>query len=302
MPARHLPAIDPRRTTPRAIPLRLDASGRTDRGFERRDNEDNFLVASLGKRLRVHETSLDEHAVPSGVVEGDPLLAIVADGMGGMQRGALASTLAVRTVADQVARAMPLLVGRTGAERAGALRKLLETAIDEAHKGVVAASRPGGPMGTTTTAALVIGDELWLAHVGDSRCYLLRGDRLTQLTVDHTMAQQLAELGIAEHAAGLEHVLWKAVGAPQDAVHVQPDVSVHEVLAGDVLLLCSDGLGKHVQEDEICAVLSMPEPARALANRLVDIALARGGSDNVTTLVVRAAGGLRPPRASHEGN
>jgi protein phosphatase len=282
--------------------LQLDIAGRTDRGFERRENEDNFLTASLGRGLRIHQTSLDRATVTGPAVEGDAQLVVVADGMGGMRLGAVASTVAVDTIAGHLGAGLPQSIGRRGID-APAIRATLETAFDRAHAAVVNAGRPVGAMGTTATVALIAGSDLWIAHVGDSRAYLLRGSRLEQLTVDHTMAQQLAELGVVPHAAGLENVLWKAVGAPADMLHCQPDVGSFELLPGDVLLLCSDGLGKHVQDDELRAVLSCPESSRVLCDRLVDTALARGGCDNVTVVVARtASSGLHPARASHEGN
>jgi protein phosphatase len=144
-------------------------------------------------------------------------------------------------------------------------------------------------MGTTMTVAYNLGADLFVAHVGDSRAYLFRGDRLRQLTHDHTVVQVLLDAGemTREEAAShvLRHALLQAVGRHQGDLVVE--VQRLALADGDCLLLCTDGLTEMVPDDRIAEVLGKPVAAGEACRALVDLALEAGGKDNVTAVVAR---------------
>lgn len=207
----------------------------------------------------------------------------VADGLGGHAAGEVASSLAMESLAA---------VDPTACEGVGALQQALAEAVREANRVVHAAAREDpakAGMGTTVTAAAVAGDQLVLAHAGDSRAYLLRDGVLWQLTTDHTAAQEAVDAGYLtpEEAAQRpeRHVLARAVGLEEEvAVDTPPPETVQP---GDRMLLCSDGLIDPVDEQAIATILDgHPDPQEA-CDALVQAALDGGGPDNVTVLVVR---------------
>jgi protein phosphatase len=144
-------------------------------------------------------------------------------------------------------------------------------------------------MGTTLTMAYVVWPRLFIVHVGDSRCYLLRRSELKQLTEDHTVAQQYVESGVlaADEAetSRWSNVLWNVVGGASD--ELAPQVYKSELQLGDTLLLCTDGLNKHVSDDRIAQVLAEDADAEKVCRCLVAAANDAGGSDNVTIVVAR---------------
>jgi serine/threonine protein phosphatase PrpC len=236
--------------------LVVHAAGKTDPGLRRLSNEDALLI--LGER---------------GVF-------VVADGMGGHVGGEVASQLAVEAIARS------FLECADGAEylevpvRAGELVQSLAAANEAVHS---VASKDGrlSDMGTTVAAARFCEDDgkLYVGHVGDSRCYRLRDGALEQVTRDHTMA----ELGLTGREAA--H-LSRAVG-PKAVVEV--DVAMLQPRAGDVYLLCTDGLTKMVSNEVIREVLLGDQTSETAATQLIARANAAGGRDNVTALVIRVA-------------
>jgi protein phosphatase len=210
-----------------------------------------------------------------------PPLYAVADGMGGAQAGEVASQLAVAVLAELLAETPP------DDESAAAL---LAEAAAEANSRIYAAAsadtaRSG--MGTTLTALLLRDDHALLAHIGDSRAYLLRGDTLTQLTQDHSLVAEMVRDGrLAADEARLHpyrSILSRALGTESEA---EVDELQVDLLPGDVLLLCSDGLSGPVPTDRLHKGLAAGDPEKA-ARRLVDEALRQGGPDNVTVVVVQ---------------
>jgi protein phosphatase len=232
--------------------IAISAAGATDRGRVRPGNEDAFVVA--------------------------PPLYVVADGMGGHRGGEVAARLAVSALAARG----PALAAAEGEALAEALREanrmILDTAAeDEALRG----------MATTCTAVLVRGRLARIAHVGDSRAYLFRGGRLTQLTEDHSVVAQLVKEGYLSAEEALHHprrnVILRALGH-QPAL--EPETAEVVLDAEDRLLLCSDGLTNMVLDDAIAAVLASEDDAESAAHRLVGLANAAGGADNVTVIVI----------------
>jgi len=243
---------------------RIDAAGATDRGHHRAKNEDAFAVIQLADR------------------EG--VLLVVADGLGGAHGGEVASRMAVDVVVGELTR-RPLPADRT-------LRLALRRAVEAAGQALDETARQQPELaafGTTLTAALVTWPEAWIAHVGDSRAYLWRGGRLEQLTRDHTMAERLREEGLVaprQRVPSWESVLWNALGPSGEETQLEER---HERLEpGDRLLLCSDGLTRHLADDELARRLAQRTASQQLAEELVAAANLAGGEDNITAVVARA--------------
>ena len=185
---------------------KMDCYGLTDVGRVRAVNEDQFLIADLGKSMLIHQTSLshEDHTRLFGGSQGKLLL--VADGMGGHAEGKRASTIAVQTLAHYVLNTMSWFYRLQEGHEAD-LQEELQAALEECQKSIevaASASAERRGMGTTLTMAYVLWPRLYVVHAGDSRCYLLRDARLERVTTDHTMAQQLVDRGAlpAEEAQG----------------------------------------------------------------------------------------------------
>jgi protein phosphatase len=266
--------------------IELTVRGRSDRGLVREENEDHYFIGILQKSVEVQETNLEVQDAIRELGRLDAHLLVVADGVGGVAGGRRASQSAVFSLAT--------FIGRTAAchydpnvQQENEFLERLEHAVRYAHEVVSSLSTPGRGPATTLTMAMVIGRRAYLAHVGDSRAYILSRGRLRQITRDQTMAAVLEDEGVDTAAAArLHHVLASAVGAQE----MTPSIGLIDLAPGDILLLCTDGLTKHVTDEAIAELLaSDPDPGRA-SDRLVDAALAGGGSDNVTVIVARADG------------
>jgi protein phosphatase len=272
--------------------VRIDAAGTTDTGRARHVNEDAFLIATLQRSLVVHDAS----PAARGWFAGEPAgtLLVVADGMGGQGGGDIASNVGVNTVVTYLLNSMPWKSppgsANGGRSSLTGVREELSSALvagDETVKSTGAKS--GAPhMGTTLTMAFVLWPKLYIAHVGDTRCYLLRSGKLERLTTDHTLAQQLAEISSepVDATSHLHHVLWNCLGGSDDLP--RPEVARRDLQLGDVLLLCSDGLTKHVDEARIAELLAANTSCEARAKNLVDLANRGGGTDNITAVVAQA--------------
>jgi protein phosphatase len=269
----------------------IDVFGITHTGKVRPVNQDHFLICSLHKTVQVHATSLpDPSTLP---LEGERMafLAVVADGVGGLADGEEAARAAVTEVSDYIASSLRCYYGQNPEQEATFLASLQEGVLI-AHRRVQADSdQRGGKSATTLTLLLAVWPRLFVVQVGDTRCYLLRGDKLYRLTRDQTLAQKMVEAGIVtkEQAAvsRMAHVLTSAVGGSD----ITPVTTAITSQWGDVMLLCSDGLTKHVNEDAIRDRLRGMTSAEQACRALVDDALAAGGSDNITVLVGRAQRG-----------
>jgi serine/threonine protein phosphatase PrpC len=269
--------------------LRIESFGATDQGRVRTSNEDQFLTATLMRALWVEQSSIPQSEMQYGDERGHVF--IVADGMGGAQGGEKASALAVGAIEQLLLNALRWLLSLDGSEEAAVLRDF-KVALRSADACVCAAAA-GNPMlagmGTTLTMAYTLGSDLFVAHVGDSRCYLYRGGALHQLTKDHTLVGELIEKGLIQPedagAHPFRHVITNVVGGPKAGLHAE----VHRLSleAGDTLLLCTDGLTGMVADDQITAVLQASPTAKAAAEQLVVLANEQGGKDNVTVVVAR---------------
>ena len=255
---------------------------RTDVGKKRKHNEDAFLADdSLG-------------------------LYIVADGMGGHAAGEVASAQAVKSIREALAEGKPVLesFARTPTVEAREhVAQLMERAILKACADIYAiASGDAGKrgMGTTVVALLAVGKKAVVGHVGDSRVYLFRNGRAHQLTEDHTIIQEQLKRGLItkDQVATAENrnVITRAVGI-QPSVAV--DTLVTDLLPGDLYLLCSDGLHGYLSDDELPQLLAQEKDQ--LSELLVDLALERGGKDNVTAVCLAIAADVDEEHTDVEG-
>jgi protein phosphatase len=264
---------------------RLESFGLSHVGKVREGNEDHFVIASLQRSLEIRQTNLEDRAVLDPLCGPKAYLYAVADGVGGQDGGRLASGITIRTIVEYLFET----VGSYHAVAPGqehAFLDPLREAVKRAHDKLLATfGLPQGGPATTLTIVLVVWPEAFVVHVGDSRAYHLRNDELRRLTRDQTMGAYLVdEYAMTEQQVeqgGFNNVLSSAVGAQEMA----PTVSALTLEPGDALLLCTDGLTKHVPEERLASVLSaMPGPESG-CRELVDLALAEGGRDNVTVVV-----------------
>lgn len=245
-------------------------------GRQREHNEDSVLAVT---------------STLAGMSSGVPFgLYAVADGMGGHQFGELASNAAVRIIAGEVMRKFhSYLFDLPTQQPDEALQEIVEAAIREAHR-VVQNDAPGS--GTTVTAALVLGQQVTIGHVGDSRAYSIHpSGRIEQLTQDHSLVRRLEELGHLnkEEAASFPHrnVLIRAVGQGED---IDADIFTIPFPHGCTLMLCTDGLWGVISEDAIRRAVNESATLQRACNSLVNAANAAGGPDNISVVLVQMIG------------
>jgi serine/threonine protein phosphatase PrpC len=262
--------------------------GASAKGTRRDMNQDQFLVADVGRSVLVRQTSLswEDHSRILGPPQGR--LVAVADGVSGNPAGEIASSVAVDALIHYVVDVMPWFLRLEGG-RDDDLEDELAAAIERCQSRVQAASRaePGHEaMGTTLTMAYVAWPRAWVVHLGDSRGYLLRRGHLARITRDHTVARQLQSEGVLgreeAEASRWRNVLWNAIGGAERS---DPDAYRLELEEGDRLLLCTDGLTDALSDEEIAVSLAADAAPEDLAARLVDEARTRESHDDVTVLV-----------------
>jgi serine/threonine protein phosphatase PrpC len=221
-------------------------------------------------------------------------LFVLSDGMGGEAHGEVASALAVETIVKHclapVDKDATLVSGAISPAWSEKTRRLA-TAVHLANKSIYESAQAHPEqhgMGATLTAAWIDGPQLSLAHVGDSRAYLLRSGTLQQLTSDHSLVAEQVRRGILTLAEAerseMQSVLLRALGAHPE---IEVDAEEHTLFGRDILVLCSDGLTRMVTEPEIAGTLQAEPDAVRAANRLVELANEQGGADNITVVVVR---------------
>jgi PPM family protein phosphatase len=246
----------------------------SDIGCQRENNEDQYAY---------WEPADDEEFARKG------RLAIVADGMGGHEGGQEASRIAVEAIQEVLAETAD-----------GDLQSLLLTGFQIAHERILEYA-VGHPelhgMGTTATAIVLLNDQLYYAHVGDSRLYLVRGTNISRVTHDHSYVGRLVQNGVisAEEAEThpQRHILTAALGA---GAEISPETPQHPITLqkGDVLVLCTDGLWGLLAENEIQGIVTSLEPHQA-CRALINLTKDRGGPDNITVQVLRIGTGEKVP-------
>lgn len=269
----------------------LDLFGITHVGRVRKENQDHFLVCTVNPQVVVHGTSLPNiEALP---LRGTRLatIMIVADGVGGSEAGSAAAQLATTSVMRYAALTLRSYHA-AGTANEGELLRALATAAMEAHDSVraeAAAIDPKRRMATTLTVGVAVYPWFYAVQVGDSRCYFYHNGELRQVTRDQTIAQQLVDDGVLSRedlkSSPFNNVLSSAIGGDEATPELtRVDISQR----GCVLLMCSDGLTKHVSDDEIGEHLGRMTSSQQVCRALLELALERGGTDNITIMVGRA--------------
>ena len=272
--------------------VRVDARGLTDIGKKRKANEDHFVIMTLRKAAEVRETSLPDPRVLDGLRGPEGWLFVVADGVGGQAGGELASQMAVTALAEYLGRAAGCF-NRLEPDKEHELLEQLENAVHSAHRRITetyggAGGRHAVPgPATTLTLALLVWPRAYIVHVGDSRAFYLRKGRLRQLTRDQTTGEYMVAMGAwteeQARTAPVGGTLVSAVGADE----MTPSVGLVDLQPGDSLLLCTDGLTRHVSDERITETLSAATDSGTACRSLVDEALAGGGHDNITVVLAR---------------
>jgi protein phosphatase len=267
----------------------VDMFGLTDRGQVRRENQDQFLIATLHKVLRVHQSSLPADDITPLISDNRGFLFLVADGVGGRPDGQAASGTAVRSIAHYVTH-LTDLYRRLDPEKEGAFLTELEESVRKTHDilRVESEKEYGGKGGATTlTMVAALWPRAYLVQVGDSRCYHLREGHLELMSKDQTVAQALVDLGALSQTEARRSPLSGVLSSALGGSEATPQTRTVEILWGDVMLLCTDGLTKHVTDAEIEAELLQIRSSEESCRKLVQLALERGGTDNVTVVIAR---------------
>lgn len=278
------------------LPVVLQSGHFTDVGLQRELNEDSVLALNLTQYYESVQTQIG--------------LYVVSDGMGGEAAGEVASRVTVRAVAEWMTEKLISASLKSTREekiaaptQTGGLRlavanghemattEMLKQAVISANREVMsyAAANPHERgLGATVTVAMVVGEVLTIAHVGDSRCYLLSGDRLEQLTEDHSLVQKMVNTGNLSRSEARSHpyrnVIYRSIGADEQ---IEIDVIRRKLSSGDTLMLCSDGLNGMLGDDQIRDILLVNPDPNAAAKELVVAANEAGGEDNTSVIVVR---------------
>lgn len=266
----------------------MDCYGISDIGCVRQTNQDQFLIADLRKSIEIHYSSLgyDRDTEVSGASRAKVLL--VADGMGGHEGGQRASSMAVEGVIQYLLTDLhwPIDCKRDHEARFfRGLHRSLEYSRDRIR--VAGELNPHqGQMGTTLTMCWLVWPHVYLIHVGDSRAYLFRDGSLELLSHDQTFAQTLIDQGIVqadtEIAKSYSHMLTSALGCSSN---MEPLYGRVDLRLDDKLMLCSDGLNKHLSEAELENILLSCADARSGCERMVEAAKSAGGRDNITVVL-----------------
>lgn len=250
--------------------MRFSCAARTDVGVVRSGNEDNYLMLA------------------------DRGLFVVADGMGGHAAGEVASEMAVQIIARDLGSLRGLADGPAGGRMSDSIRSANAAIFRRTH-----AEPDKRGMGTTVTVLALLPRRFLIGQVGDSRAYLLREGELVQLTKDHSYVQEQVDLGLLTADEARVHpysnVITRCVGAGAD---VMPDLYFGSLLAGDVLLLASDGLTGMLEDDSLLRILSSEGEPDQWVDRMVHEANRRGGLDNITVIVIRIDA-IDPPTGEH---
>jgi PPM family protein phosphatase len=243
---------------------------RTDPGLARENNEDSVAIDEPTR------------------------LCILADGMGGYNAGEIASGMATTFIKSELGRWLSQ-AGRHANSRE--VRRAMEICVDNANRSIFNAANSNpqySGMGTTLVMGVFQDERLMLGHIGDSRCYRLRGNELAQITKDHSLLQEQLDAGLItpEQAAtsSNKNLVTRALGV-EDAVLLE--VNEYKVEPGDIYLMCSDGLSDMVDDDGIARILANGVALELMVAQLIDTANANGGRDNISVLVAQAGTGMK---------
>ena len=277
------------RLAPRHSVVDFDFFGLSDIGQKRESNQDQFLIAQLHKFIRVNQSSFQYR---DDLVCGEPMgtLMFVADGIGGGPAGNVASQLAIEEVSRFVLNSMhwlhlddPLPAESFVNDLIAAVERSHQVVRNNANEHV---GRYG--MGTTLTLAYIVWPNLYVVHVGDSRCYHLHHNEFLRITTDQTIAQSLCEQGIIQpdelEQSRYANVLWSCIGAVDDPTAV---IYQRRLAHGDVVMLCSDGVTQYLADDQLNELLSSSLSSKEICHAVVDRCNEAGGQDNISIVMTR---------------
>jgi PPM family protein phosphatase len=280
--------------TPRAASAaaQVEIAASSHRGHLRENNEDHYLAVRFERSLQTLYTNVEEGVLePSYEEVGYGML--VADGMGGMAAGEVASRVALCKLVELVVNTPDWIMKLDqGDDISVVKRRMVERfrQIDDTLREQAQGDGSLVRMGTTLTVAVSLGHDLLIGHIGDSRAYLLHNGRLHQMTSDHTLAQALVDAGIANPddiaTRAMRHVLTSALGG-STAERPDPQVQRLHLSHNDQVLLCTDGLSEVVNQEMITSVLKDASSATLACQSLINLALAGGGPDNITVVLAR---------------
>jgi len=274
---------------PRPTATNVDVFGLSDRGRIRSDNQDQFLIASLHKLLRVHQSSLPPEDITTLISDSRGYILLVADGVAGRPDGQAASSTVVKTIAHHVTHLMDLY-RRLDSNNEATFVSELEKSVLKSHDVLVEEGKKeydGHGGATTLTMVAALWPNAFVIQVGDSRCYRLRDGRLQRITQDQTLAQALVEQGTLTETEARRSPLHGVLASALGGRDMTPRIHATDCRWDDVVLLCTDGLTRHVTDAEIEAELQSPHTSQESCQRLVRLALERGGEDNVTVVIGR---------------
>ena len=279
------------KTSPASSQVKVEIAGATHCGHVRKNNEDHYLAVRFQRSLDTLCTNLEEDTLDQSFDEiGYGLL--VADGMGGVAAGEVASRMALCKLVELVVNTPDWIMRfNQRQDETKVLQRITQRfrQVDDALRDEAEQDSSMKGMGTTLTVAISLGAILLIGHIGDSRAYVMRDKSLHQMTDDHTLAQALVDAGIAnpDDAAtqALHHVLTAALGASSE--RADPQVLRFRLAHNDQVLLCTDGLTEMVSAETIASVLTEANSSKAACDSLIDLALSAGGVDNVTVVLAR---------------
>ena len=247
------------------------------KGMVRSLNEDGLLSIELSSVEGTEDMFLGLYAV--------------ADGVGGCERGEIASNLALRVLAASAVKSflLPILRQETHSLNKESVLRALTEGVEVANNEIyIQAQNKGINMGTTLAAALIVNDTAYIANIGDSRIYLLEGEQLRQVTTDHSLVAALVAAGDISPDEIYTHprrnIITRCLGAQRN---VEVDLFAETLKPGSALLLCSDGLWEMVRDDEIRDVVFKAQTPQDACEQLVELANRNGGVDNISVIVVK---------------
>ncbi len=277
---------------PASSEVQVEIAAASHRGHVRENNEDHYLAVRFQRSLETLCTNVEEGILePSFDEIGYGML--VADGMGGMAAGEVASRVALCKLVELVVNTPDWIMKLTQRDDVSAvMRRMVQRfrQIDDALREQAESDSSLVGMGTTLTVAVSLGRDLLIGHIGDSRAYLMRNEKLHQVTSDHTLAQALIDAGIADPddtaTRAMRHVLTAALGSTT-AERADPQVQRLHLSSNDQVLLCTDGLSEMVTKETITSVLKAAISSKTACQSLIDLALGGGGPDNITVVLAR---------------
>jgi protein phosphatase len=274
-----------------ASPVTIDAFGVTDTGKVRPSNEDHFLVVEVHRSVDMHFGSLSSAALTNRIGTSSAYLLAVADGVGGGPDGDVASERTTAAVLAYVGKAAVCFSGlNVDAEQE--LLDALEQTVRKVHDELL--SEVPSPSvkapATTLTLVLLAWPRAYLVHVGDSRAYVRRRGRVQAMTRDQTFGEYMVSVGAWSEDQVTKFRTAETLASAIGGSELTPSVGLVDLEPGDSLLLCTDGLTKHVPDDRIAEVLGSSLDAKGMAETLLNEALDAGGTDNVSVIVARGLG------------